>query len=131
MQVSQKSSRPLRNGSAEWFAGVVTVEPLHDAQAPASTSCALVSFAAGARTAWHTHPLGQTLIITQGSGLVQTWGGPVTAVNVGDVIWFAAGEKHWHGATATTALSHIAIHEALDGKNVDWLEQVSKDQYKE
>ena len=130
MQMLKNGSRPSRKGSADWFTGAVRLDPLADAQPPARASSALVTFEAGARTAWHTHPLGQTLIVTQGKGWVQVWGSAVTEINPGDVIWFAPSEKHWHGATATTGMSHIAIHEALDGKAVDWLEHVSIDQYK-
>ena len=130
MQMFKNGSRPSRKGPADWFTGSVRIDPLYDAQAPARASSALVTFEAGARTAWHTHPLGQTLIVTQGKGWVQVWGSAVTEINPGDVIWFAPSEKHWHGATATTGMSHIAIHEALDGKAVDWLEHVSIDQYK-
>lgn len=130
MQVFSNGSRPSRKGPADWFVGAVLIEPLNDAQTPARASSVLVTFEAGARTAWHTHPLGQTLIVTQGKGLAQIWGGAVTEINVGDVVWFAPDEKHWHGATALTGVSHIAIHEALDGKTVDWLEHVSEDQYR-
>ena len=100
-----------------------------DAEAPARASCASVTFEPGARTAWHTHPLGQTLIITSGAGFVQSWGGPLRDVRPGDVVWFAPSEKHWHGASPTAGMTHIAVHEALDGKTVDWLEQVSNEQY--
>lgn len=130
MQVFHNGSRPSRKGPSDWFTGAARIDPLNDAQPPARASSALVTFEAGARTAWHTHPLGQTLIVTQGKGLAQIWGGPITEINAGDVIWFAPDEKHWHGATLTTGMSHIAIHETLDGKTVDWLEHVSEDQYK-
>ncbi len=130
MDVFQNGSRVRRQGPADWFTGSVVIESLFDARQPARASSALVTFQPGARTAWHKHPLGQILIITQGTGWVQIWGGPVTEINTADVVWFAPDEKHWHGATATTTLSHIAIHEALDGKTVDWLEHVSEDQYR-
>ena len=130
MDIFSNGSRPSRKGPVDWFTGEVRIDPLVDAQPPARASAALVTFEPGSRTAWHTHPLGQTLYVTQGKGLAQIWNGPITVISSGDVIWFAAGEKHWHGATATTAVSHIAIHEALDGKIVDWLEQVSEDQYR-
>lgn len=129
MQIWQSGSRPSRQGPADWFTGRVRIDPLSDAQVPARASCANVTFEPGARTAWHTHPLGQTLIITAGAGYVQTWHGPLQEVRPGDVIWFAPGEKHWHGAMHATGMTHIAIHEALDGKTVDWLEHVNDEQY--
>ena len=130
MQIFHNGSRPSRKGPADWFTGTVRIDPLVDAEAPARANAALVTFDPGSRTAWHTHPLGQTLYVTQGKGWVQMWGGAITEIHAGDVIWFSPGEKHWHGATNTTAVSHIAIHEALDGKTVDWLEQVSEGQYR-
>ena len=130
MQIFKNGLRPSRKGPADWFTGSVRIDPLFDAQAPARANAALVTFEAGARTAWHTHPLGQTLIVTQGKGLAQVWGGAVTEINAGDVIWFAPDEKHWHGASPTTGISHIAIQESVQGKMVDWLEQVSEEQYK-
>lgn len=129
MEIWQSGSRPSRKGSTDWFTGQVRVDPLLDAQAPARASCASVTFEPGARTAWHTHPLGQTLIITSGAGYVQTWNGQLLEVRPGDVIWIAAGEKHWHGAKPATGMTHIAMHEALDGKVVEWLEHVSEEQY--
>lgn len=129
MQIWQSGSRPSRQGPADWFTGRVRVDPLMDAEAPARASCASVTFEPGARTAWHTHPLGQTLIITSGAGFVQSWGGPLRDIRPGDVVWFAPSEKHWHGASPTAGMTHIAVHEALDGKTVDWLEQVSNEQY--
>ncbi len=129
MEIWLNGSRPPRQGPADWFTGTVRIDPMVDAQAPARASSAIVTFEPGARTAWHTHPLGQTLIITEGNGLVQTWGGPIREVRPGDIVWFPAGEKHWHGASPTSGMSHIAIHEALDGKSVDWLEHVTDDQY--
>jgi len=129
MKIWENGSRASRTGPSDWFTGSVRVDPLIETELPARVQGALVTFAAGARTAWHTHPLGQTLIITQGKGLVQSWDGPLRIINVGDVVWFAPGEKHWHGAAATTGMSHIALHEAFDDKTVDWLEQVSEAQY--
>jgi quercetin dioxygenase-like cupin family protein len=130
MEIKRSGARPSRAGSAEYFTGAVRIEPLLEAPDPARVRGASVTFEPGARTAWHTHPLGQTLIVTSGRGRVQIWGGAVEEVQPGDVVWFPPGEKHWHGATPTSALTHIAIHEALNGKNVDWLEQVSDDQYR-
>jgi len=121
MQIWNNGSRPSRSGPSDWFIGDVRIDPMVEAEAPARVQAALVTFSVGARTAWHTHPLGQTLIVTQGKGWAQVWGEALREINAGDVVWFAAGEKHWHGATATTGMSHIAIHEALDGKAVDWL----------
>ena len=129
MQIWQSGSRPSRKGSTDWFTGQVRVDPLLDAQAPARASCASVTFEPGARTAWHTHPLGQTLIITSGAGHVQTWNGQLLEVRPGDVIWIAPGEKHWHGASPETAMTHIALQEVKDGKVVDWLEHVSDAEY--
>ncbi len=129
MDILRNGSRPSATGRAEWFTGHVRMDPLFDASAPARTHGVTVTFEPGARTAWHTHPLGQTLIVTSGCGWVQRDGGPVETVGPGDVIWFPPDEKHWHGATATTAMTHIAIHEALDGKSVEWLEHVSDAQY--
>ncbi len=129
MEIKRCGSQPSRKGSAEWFTGTVRIDPLFTVQAPARAAGASVTFEPGARTAWHTHPLGQTLIITAGCGWAQREGGPVEEVHPGDVVWFAPGEKHWHGATPTTAMTHIAIQEQLDGKVVDWLEHVSDEQY--
>ncbi len=130
MEVKRVGSRPSGKGSAEWFTGTVRIDPLFDAPEPARAHGASVTFEPGARTAWHTHPLGQTLIVTSGSGLAQRWGGPIEEIHPGDVVWFEAGEKHWHGAAPTTAMTHIAIQEALDGKAVNWMEKVSDEQYK-
>ena len=130
MEIKRIGSQPSREGSTDWFTGTVRIDPLFQASAPARTSGGSVTFEPGARTAWHTHPLGQTLIVTVGCGWVQREGGPIEEIRPGDVVWFAAGEKHWHGATPTTAMTHIAIHEALDGKLVDWMEKVSDDQYR-
>jgi quercetin dioxygenase-like cupin family protein len=117
-------------GPADWFTGAVRIDPLNDTLEPARAGCASVTFEPGARTAWHTHPLGQTLIVTAGLGWVQRWAGPIEEIRPGDVIWFSPGEKHWHGATPTTAMTHIAIQEKKDGKVVDWMEQVSDQQYR-
>ena len=129
MEITRNGSRPSSKGSADYFTGSVRVDPLFEAPAPAHVRGALVTFEPGARTAWHTHPLGQTLIVTSGSGWVRREGGPVEEIRPGDVVWFAPGEKHWHGATATTGMSHIALQEALDGQVVQWMEQVSDEQY--
>mgnify|MGYP000928634249 CR=1 FL=1 len=129
MDIKRAGSRPSARGPADWFTGMVRMDPLFQAEAPARANGVCVTFEPGARTAWHTHPLGQTLIVTAGLGLVQREGGPVEEIRPGDVVWFAPGEKHWHGASPTVAMTHIAIHEALDGKTVDWLEQVSDEQY--
>lgn len=130
MQISRRGSRPSREGPVEYFTGAVRIDPLFEAPGPARAHGAHVTFEPGARTAWHTHPLGQTLIITAGAGWVQREGGPIEEVQEGDVVWFPPGEKHWHGATPTTAMSHIAIQEMLDGKTVDWLEKVGDAQYR-
>ncbi len=129
MDIKRNGSQPSGKGSAEWFTGTVRLDPLFTAPEPARANGASVTFEPGARTAWHTHPLGQTLIVTAGCGRAQRWGGPIEEIRPGDVIWFPPGEKHWHGAAPTTAMTHIAIHEQLDGKAVDWLEQVSDEQY--
>ena len=123
------ASQPSAKGSSEWFSGTVRVDPLFQAHDPARVSGASVTFEPGARTAWHTHPLGQTLIVTAGCGLIQSWGGPIKKIRPGDVICCSPGEKHWHGATAITAMTHIAIQEQLDGKVVEWMEKVSDEQY--
>jgi quercetin dioxygenase-like cupin family protein len=130
MDIKRIGSQPSNKGPADWFTGTVRVDPLFPANAPARTNGAQVTFEPGARTAWHTHPLGQTLIITFGCGWVQREGGPIEEVHPGDVVWFPPGEKHWHGASATTAMTHIAIQEALDGKVVEWMEKVSDEQYR-
>lgn len=129
MDVTRSGSQPSATGPAEWFTGSVRIDSSFQRSAPARVAGAIVTFQPGARTAWHTHPLGQTLIITAGGGLVQRDGGPIEEVRPGDVVWFAPGEKHWHGATPTTAMTHIAIQEQLDGKAVDWLEHVTDQQY--
>ena len=130
MEIKRNGSRPSGKGSADYFTGTVRIDPLLDPPAPARVRGASVTFEPGARTAWHTHPLGQTLIVTTGCGWARRWGGPVEEIRPGDVVWFAPGEKHWHGATATTAMTHIAIQEQLDGKVVDWLEQVTDEHYR-
>lgn len=130
MDIKRAGSQPSRKAPAEYFTGAVRVDPLFQSPDPARTSGASVTFEPGARTAWHTHPLGQTLVITAGRGWVQREGGPIEEVRPGDVVWFPPGLKHWHGATPTTALTHIAIQETLDGKNVDWMEKVSDEQYR-
>ena len=129
MDIKRSGSQPSSKGPAEWFTGTVRIDPLFAAPDPAHVSGASVTFEPSARTAWHRHPLGQTLIVTGGGGLAQRWGGPIEAIRPGDVIWIPPGEKHWHGATATTAMTHIAIQERLDGKTVDWMEKVSDEQY--
>ena len=129
MDITRAGSQPSGKGPADWFTGTVRIDPLFSAPAPARVAGAAVTFEPGARTAWHTHPLGQTLIGTAGFGLAQRDGGPIEAIRPGDVVWFPPNEKHWHGASPTTAMTHIAIQEALDGKVVDWMEQVTDDQY--
>jgi quercetin dioxygenase-like cupin family protein len=129
MDIKRVGSQPSGKGPADWFTGTVRIDPLFQAPDPALVAGARVTFEPGARTAWHTHPLGQTLIVTFGSGRVQREGGPIEEIRPGDVVSFAPGEKHWHGASPTTAMTHIAIHEALDGKTVDWLEKVTDEQY--
>ena len=130
MDIHVSGSRPTRRAPAESFTGTVLQDPIIAAPAPARLACNRVSFEPGARTAWHTHPLGQTLIVTAGLGWAQREGGPVEEIRPGDVVWFPPGEKHWHGATATTGMSHIAIQEKLDGKTVEWMEHVSDEQYR-
>jgi quercetin dioxygenase-like cupin family protein len=129
MEIKRSGSQPSAKGSAEWFTGTVRIDPLFDAPVPARAAGASVTFEPGARTAWHTHPLGQTLIVTSGVGRAQRWGGPVEEIRPGDIVWFSPGEKHWHGASPTTAMTHIAIQEKLDGKAVEWLEPVTTEQY--
>jgi quercetin dioxygenase-like cupin family protein len=129
MKLIRNGSQQSIQGPSDWFTGVTRIDPLFHPQEPARAGGASVTFEPGARTAWHTHPLGQILIVTSGLGRVQTWGGPIEAIRPGDVIWFPPREKHWHGATPTTAMTHIAIQEALDGKVVEWMEQVSDEQY--
>jgi quercetin dioxygenase-like cupin family protein len=130
MDITRNGSRPSGKGPADWFTGAVRIDPLFQAPDPARVAGASVTFEPGARTAWHTHPLGQTLIVTFGVGRVQRWGGTIEEIRPGDVVWFPPGEKHWHGASAATAMTHIAIQEALNGNVVDWMEQVSDEQYR-
>jgi quercetin dioxygenase-like cupin family protein len=129
MDIKRAGTRQTDDGSADYFTGTVRIERLIQAPAPARVAGASVTFEPGARTHWHTHPLGQTLIVTSGLGLAQRDGGPIEEIRPGDVVWFAPGEKHWHGATPTTAMTHIAVQEAQGGKTVEWLEKVSDDQY--
>lgn len=129
MEIKRAGSQPSVKGAAGWFTGTVRIDPLLQAPAPARIAGASVTFEPGARTAWHTHPLGQTLIVTAGVGRAQRAGGPIEEIRPGDVVWFPPGEKHWHGAAPTTAMTHLAFHEALDGKTVDWLEPVSDSDY--
>jgi quercetin dioxygenase-like cupin family protein len=129
MDIRRSGSQPSAKGPSEYFTGTVRVDPLFEAADPARVVGASVTFEPGARTAWHTHPLGQTLIVTAGSGRARRWGGPIEEIRPGDVISFAPGEKHWHGASATSAMTHIAIQERLDGKTVEWMEKVSDEQY--
>ena len=129
MEIKRSGTQPSGKGPEEYFTGAVRVDPLFNASAPARVFGASVTFEHGARTAWHTHPMGQTLIVTAGCGRVQRWGGPIEEIRPGDVVWFPPGEKHWHGAAPTTAKTHIAIVEQLDGKSADWMEKVSDEQY--
>jgi quercetin dioxygenase-like cupin family protein len=129
MEIKRNGSQPSSKGSADWFTGTVRVDPLFQAKAPARAAAAYVTFEPGARTAWHTHPLGQTLIVTAGCGRAQREGGPIEEIRPGDVVSIAPNEKHWHGAAPTTAVTHIAIQEALEGKAVEWMEKVSDEQY--
>ena len=129
MNIARTGSRPSERGPTAYFTGAVRIDPLFSPPDPARVAGALVTFEPGARTAWHTHPLGQTLVVVSGCGRAQREGGPVEEVRPGDVVSFAPGERHWHGAAATTAMSHVAIQERLDGSAVDWLEQVTEDQY--
>ena len=130
MQIKRIGTQPSGKGPENWFTGTVRIDPLFTAEAPARGAGASVTFEPGARTAWHTHPFGQTLIVTSGCGWVQREGDPVEEIHPGDVIWFSPGERHWHGATPATAMTHIAIQENLDGKVVDWMEKVTDVQYK-
>jgi quercetin dioxygenase-like cupin family protein len=129
MEIKRSGSQPSSRGPADYFTGTVRIDAPFKGSGPARVGGAVVTFEPGARTAWHTHPLGQTLIVTAGCGLVQRWGGPIEEIRPGDVVWIAPDEKHWHGATATTAMTHIAIAEALEGKVVEWKEKVSDEQY--
>ena len=129
MDIKRSGSQPSSKGQAEYFTGSIRIDPLFEAKEPGRAGGVSVTFEPGARTAWHSHPLGQNLIVTTGCGLVQSWGGAVEKIRPGDVIWSSPGEKHWHGATPTTAMTHISIVEQLDGKSADWMEQVSDEQY--
>jgi quercetin dioxygenase-like cupin family protein len=129
MEIKRSGSQPSRKGPPEWFTGTVRIDALVDSTEPARAAAASVTFEPGARTAWHTHPLGQTLIVTSGAGRAQRWGGPIEEIRPGDVVSFEPNEKHWHGASPTTAMTHIAIQEKLDGKAVEWLEHVADEQY--
>ena len=129
MDIKRNGSQPSAKGQAEYFTGNVRIDPLSQAPAPARVSIASVTFEPGARTAWHSHPLGQTLIVTAGIGRVQNWDGSIQEIRPGDVVWSLPGEKHWHGAAPTTAMTHISIVEQLDGKAADWMEHVIDKQY--
>ena len=129
MDIKRAGSQPPGKGPTEWFTGTVRIDPLFDRSEPARVAGASVTFEPAARTAWHTHPLGQTLVVTAGCGRAQRWGSPVEEIHPGDVVWFAPGERHWHGATPTTAMTHIAVQEKLNGSPVEWMEHVSDEQY--
>jgi quercetin dioxygenase-like cupin family protein len=130
MEITRVGSQPSGRGPSDWFSGTVRVDPLFDRTEPSRVSAASVTFEPGARTAWHTHPLGQTLVVLSGCGWAQRQGGVVEEIRPGDVVWFAPGERHWHGATPTTAMTHIAIQEKLDGSPVTWMEKVTDEQYR-
>ncbi len=130
MNIQRVGSQPSAKGPADWFTGMVRIDSPFQGSGPARVSGAIVTFEPGARTAWHTHQLGQTLIVTAGCGRVQRWGGTIEEIRPGDVVWIPPGEKHWHGAAPTTAITHVAIQEQLDGKAVDWMEHVSDEQYR-
>jgi quercetin dioxygenase-like cupin family protein len=130
ISITRSGSQPSSKGPAEYFTGVVRIDSRFQGRDPARVGGGIVTFEPGARTAWHTHPLGQTLIVTAGAGLIQQWGGPIQEMKQGDVVWIPPGVKHWHGATATTGMAHIAIAERLDGKTADWMEKVSDEQYR-
>jgi quercetin dioxygenase-like cupin family protein len=129
MEIKRNGSQPSAKGPADWFTGTVRIDSPFKGGGAARVAGAVVTFEPGARTAWHTHPLGQTLIVVSGCGRAQRWGGSIEEIRPGDIVWFEPGEKHWHGAAPTTAMTHIAIQEQLDGKVVEWLEQVSQEQY--
>jgi quercetin dioxygenase-like cupin family protein len=129
MEIKKAGTQASTKGPADWFTGTVRLDPLNQAPDPALVQCASVTFEPGARTAWHTHPLGQTLVVTAGCGRAQRWGGAVEEIRPGDVVWISPGEKHWHGAAPTTAMTHIAIQERQEGKAVEWLEHVNDEQY--
>lgn len=130
MEIKRIGTQASGKGPADWFTGTVRIDPLFQAAAPARVAGASVTFEPGARTNWHTHPLGQTLIVTAGLGRAQREGGPLEEIRPGDIVWFPPGERHWHGASPNTFMTHIAIQEAQDGKNVEWLEKVSDEQYR-
>ena len=129
MDIKRNGAQPSAQGAADYFTGAVRIDPLFDVADPARHFGAYVTFEPGARTAWHTHPLGQTLVVTAGCGRAQRWGGPIEEIRPGDVVWFPPGEKHWHGAAPATAMTHMAIVEKLDGQTADWMEKVSDEQY--
>ena len=129
MEIKRSGSQPSGKGPADWFTGTVRIDPLFPVTPPARAAGNAVTFEPGARTAWHTHPLGQTLHVTRGTGRAQTWGGPIREIRAGDTVWIPPGEKHWHGASPTTAMAHIAMQEAIDGVAVEWLEHVTDEQY--
>jgi quercetin dioxygenase-like cupin family protein len=129
MEIKRSGSQPSGKGPAEWFTGSVRIDPLHQAESPARVSVASVTFEPGARTAWHSHPLGQTLVVTAGRGRVQNWGKQMEEIHPGDAVWTAPGEKHWHGAAPTASMTHISIVEQMDGKSADWMEHVSDEQF--
>jgi quercetin dioxygenase-like cupin family protein len=129
MEIKRNGSQPSSKVPADWFTGAVRIDSPFKGTDPARVAGAIVTFEPAARTAWHTHPLGQTLIVTSGCGRAQRWGGPIEEIRPGDIVWFSPGEKHWHGAAPATAMTHIAIQEQLDGKAVDWMEKVSDEQY--
>jgi len=129
MDITRAGTQPSQQGPSEWFTGTVRIDPLFTAADPARAAGATVTFEPGARTAWHTHPLGQTLIVTAGAGRVCRWGGAIEEIRPGDLVWIPPGEKHWHGAAPATAMTHVAIQERLDGKAVEWMEHVSDAQY--
>lgn len=129
MDIKRAGSQPSTRGNSDWFTGTVRIDPQFQSAAPARAAAAKVTFEPGARTAWHTHPLGQTLIVTDGVGLAQREGGPIEEIRPGDIVWFPPNERHWHGASPTTAMTHIAIQEALDGRAVDWMDKVTDEQY--
>jgi len=129
MRITRSGTQPSQKGPSDWFTGAVRIDPLFQTSDPARAAGAQVTFEPCARTVWHTHPLGQTLIVASGAGRVQEWGGPVEEIRPGDVVWTPPGVKHWHGAAPTTAMTHIAVQEALDGKVVEWMEKVTDEQY--
>lgn len=129
MEITRAGSQPSGKGPADWFTGTVRIDTLFNRFDPARVQGASVTFEPGARTAWHTHPLGQTLLVLSGAGRARRWGGPIEEIRPGDIVWFAPGEKHWHGAGPSTAMTHVAIHEVQDGRTVDWMEHVTDADY--